>query len=131
MNRRDLSNMCCRRPAEDANNQNIIGYWAFKMRNPPKLDPELLRACYLSGQMTEAQWQEHIANGDVEELAGAKDDGASISPLEAAMILGKEAMLVRARQFMDKHPELSVGDLMVEFALLEAELLMASKNRAA
>ncbi|OCC03884.1 hypothetical protein BA190_15360 [Labrys sp. WJW] len=101
------------------------------MRNPPKPDPELLRTCYLSGQMTEAQWQEHVANGDVEELAGAKDDSASISSLEAAMILGREAMQLRARQFMDKHPELSVSDLMVEFALLEAELLIASRNRAA
>jgi hypothetical protein len=40
-------------------------------------------------------------------------------------------MQLRARQFMDKHPELSVSDLMVEFALLEAELLIASRNRAA
>lgn len=91
----------------------------------------MLRTCYLSGQMTEAQWQEHVANGDVEALAGAADDSASISPLEAAMILGREAMQLRARQFMDKHPELSVTDLMVEFALLEAELLIASRNRAA
>ena len=66
----------------------------------------MLRTCYLSGQMTEAQWQEHVANGDVEALAGAADDSASISPLEAAMILGREAMQLRARQFMDKHPEL-------------------------
>lgn len=101
------------------------------MRKPPKPDPELLRACYLSGQMTEAQWQEHIANCDVEEPAGAGDDGGTISPLEAAMILGKDAMRLRAIQFMDKHPELSVTDLMVEFALLEAELLISSGNRAA
>lgn len=30
---------------------------------------ELLRACYLSGQMSEAQWQEHVRNGDVSEEA--------------------------------------------------------------
>lgn len=30
-----------------------------------KSDSAALRACYLSGQMSEAQWQEHIANGDV------------------------------------------------------------------
>lgn len=101
------------------------------MWKPPKPDPDFLRACYLSGQMTEAQWRAHIANGDVEEPVGVRQDGATISPLEAAMILGRDAMRLRAIQFMDKHPELSVADLMVEFALLEAQQLISSGNRAA
>lgn len=40
----------------------------------------LLRACYLSGQMSEAQWQEHIRNGDVTEEAPSLAAGAKSLP---------------------------------------------------
>ena len=37
----------------------------MQMTDLPKPDPELLWMCYLSGQISEPQWQEHIRNGDV------------------------------------------------------------------
>ncbi|MDT3380996.1 hypothetical protein RNI52_26960 [Labrys neptuniae] len=40
----------------------------------------LLRACYLSGQMSEAQWQEHIRNGDVTEEVPSPATGAKSLP---------------------------------------------------
>ena len=56
----------------------------------------LLRACYLSGQMSEAQWQEHIRNGDVTEeapslAAGAKSLPDMLAELEATYDLRPRA----------------------------------------
>lgn len=41
---------------------------------------QLLRACYLSGQMSEAQWQEHVRNGDVSEQAPSLSGQAKTLP---------------------------------------------------